>query len=209
MAAGLTLIFLGTAPPVAAQPDSWPQGQSPYFVPREAVAEYRNLVPQIALQPEQPVFPVQEKVFLQWEKQVLQAHQDADNVLNEVDRIMGAASEDGLDRFTSWVWLARYSQDLKQADLMLHDTTPPQDLDLEHRQRLISGVSHLHASLGLKREAIHSLQQFLGSLDRRVLDTFQQLKTSSEDKMSQGLLEIAQVRADLGISQAIPIPQKP
>ena len=204
-ALGLSLLFLGAAPPTRAAPGAagLPDTRPPVPIRAALQAAEQNApaVPQA-----QTVFPEQEKTFRQWEDALLAAYEEAERALRAVPAVLDGLSAGALDRFTAWVHLARYSQDIKQAHLALHDLTPPETLNLEHQRGLREALDNFHYSLANKRAAITHLQQYARTLRPEPLAAAKKRLDEGESQRTQGLLALVKVKAQLGLVPSSPAP---
>ncbi|HEY8497177.1 MAG TPA: hypothetical protein VIK98_09140 [Limnochordales bacterium] len=204
-ALGLSLLFLGAAPPTRAAPGAADLPDTRPPVPVRAAlraAEQDSPAPSHA----QAVFPEQAKTLRQWEDALLTRYEEAERALHAVPAVLEGLSAGTLDRFTAWVHLARYSQDIKQAHLALHDLTPPASLNIEHQRGLQEALDNFHYSLANKRAAIVHLQQYARTLRPDALTAAKKRLDDGEAQRARGLLALVQVKAQLGLVPSSPVP---
>lgn len=203
--AGLGLLFLGAAPPTRAGPSASRVLDTRSSPPVRAalLAAERHAVTTAA---ERPVFPEQVKDFRQWEDTLLAAYEEAERALDAVPAVLEGLAAGTLDRFTAWVHLARYSQDIKQAHLALHDLTPPAALDIQHQRALEEALDEFHYSLANKRAAVVHLQQYARTLQPASLSAAESRLAEGDAQRTRGLLALVQVKAQLGLVASSPAP---
>lgn len=195
---GVALLFGSAAPPLAAKGSV----AIPFQIPVPASDAYR-LVEERAEQevpPAEDILDDQRELFPLWERQVLKAHAEADRTLSEIGRVMDALNAGLIDRFTAWSRLSVLNQDLKQADLLLHDLVPPSKLNLVDQMRLQDALDDLHISLDLKRASVRKLQEFTRDLNVASLEKANELMDEGQALMIEGLLKMAEVKARLSDS---------
>ncbi|HEY8418006.1 MAG TPA: hypothetical protein VIK93_08235, partial [Limnochordales bacterium] len=203
--AGLGLLFAGVAPPTpvpraaAAVPDPRP------VVPvREALRQLEQAASPAS--GTRAVFPEQRRAFAQWEKALLGAFEQAERALDAVPPVLEGLNSGRLDRFTAWVHLGRYSQDIKQAHLALHHLRPPSVLDLEHQRALEKALYQLHYSLANQREAVVRLQRHARTWRPEELQAARERLQVGQAQRQQGLTGLVQVKAQLGLVPSSPAP---
>jgi len=204
-AVGLGLLFLGAAPPtrVAAGEQDFPDPSPPVPV-RRALGQMEQSPPPAA--PAAAVFPEQTEAFRQWENSLLAAYEAAEQALGAVPAVLEGLAAGRLDRFTAWVHLGRYSQDVKQAHLALHDLTPPSILNLEHQHQLKDALKDLHHSLANQRAAVIHLQRHARTLNPRDLEAAQQFLVQGRVQRQRGLERLVRVKVQLGLGASSPAP---
>lgn len=198
LALGLTLLFLTTAPPLGAT-GSMP---SDIDVPptAEEVLSYLEPVVHAGTEPGDHVFPDQKRSFPHWERQLLRGHRAADDALAKVPNVLAAVDRGEIDRFTAWARLGVLAEDVRQANLTIHDLTPPSLLDLRDRHTLEEALAELKTSLDQKRKGIQYLQSFLRSTDAQHLTEARLALDRGHDSMVAGLTKVLQVKARLGVT---------
>jgi len=197
--AGLALLFAGAAPPVPAPraAAAWPDPR-PTVPVREALRQTEAVVsPPARLEP--AVLPEERRAFAQWEKAILDAYEQAERALDAVPRVLEGLASGRLDRFTAWVHLGRYSQDIKQAHLALHHLTPPSVLDRQHQLALEKALYQLHYSLANQREAVVRLQRHARTWRAEELQAARERLQTGQAQRQQGLTGLVQVKAQLGL----------
>lgn len=195
LALGVALVFGIAAPPLSARDSVEVRFQPPLGaeeVYRIVEVQVRDEVP-----PAADILPEQRELFPLWEKQVLAAHAEADRTLSEAGRVMDALNDGLIDRFTAWSRLAVLNQDLKQADLLLHDLVPPSKLNLIDQRKLQDALDDLHISLDVKRAGIRALQEFTRNLQTTSLEKANALMQEGQQRMTDGLRKMAEVKARL------------
>lgn len=204
-AVGLGLLFLGAAPPTRAKAPAagFPDPRPPVAV-REALQRLEQGPP--AADKAAVVFPRQARALQQWEDALLTAYEEAERALAAVPAVLDGLATGGLDRFTAWVHLGRYSQDIKQAHLGLHDLTPPSDLNLEHQRALQAALNDFHHSLANQRAAITALQRHVRTGDSAHLQAARTRLDQGRAQRQQALLRLVHVKAQLGAASSSPAP---
>lgn len=194
---GITLLFVTSAPPlhatgaVAEEIDLPPAARS--------VLESLEPVVKAGTAPATEVFPDQRRSYPHWERQMLKAYAAADKSLRQVPHVVSELNAGRIDRFTAWVRLGILAVDIRQANLTLHDLTPPSLLDLGDRHRLEEGLAELKRSLDLKTNAIRELQHFARSQKAEHLTRAQLDLERGHERMTAGLTKVLQVKARLGV----------
>ena len=204
-AAGLALLFTGSAPPIKAGPlrHSLPDTRPPVPVRAALLSAEAAAVPKASgFAP----FPEQAEALSTWAEQLLSAYEDAEKALHAVPAVLDGLRSSRVDRFTAWVHLGRYSQDIKQAHLALHDLTPPGILDLAHQKQLQVALDSFHYSLASKRAAVSALQVYARTLRPEQLATARAHLADGEAHLARGLAGLAQVKAELGLAANSPAP---
>lgn len=192
---GTALMFVTSAPPLNAAGSVSGAIQAP----PDAKTVLSNLEPIVraGTPVAGDIMPVQPQAYPPWERQLLEAHKAADQVLSEVPQVMDALDQGAIDRFTAWVRLGVLSEGVRQANLTLHDLTPPSLLDLADRHTLEKGLADLKKSLDLKRQGIAELQGFTRSQDAARLEGARAEFARGHDTMVDGLTKVARVKARL------------
>lgn len=198
LAFGFVFLFSATAPPLNA---AGSVGKS--IPPPATAASILDTIEPIIRRGTAPIpdlQPEQQKAFPQWERQVLESHKKADEILKQVSSILTALDDGLIDRFTAWTHLSILAEDLKQAKLSLHHLTPPTVLNLADQKTLESALNDLRQSLRGKRNGIRALQEFVRSSKRADLDRAQYEMEKGHDTMVSGLGKVARVKARLDVS---------
>lgn len=200
LALGLLVLFLTTAPPLGAAGSV--QGNIQMPPPAETALSYLEPIVHAGTPPAEHVFPDQRRTYPHWERQLLAAHRSADATLAKVPQVLEAMNRGDIDRFTAWTRLGILAEDVRQANLTIHDLTPPSLLDLRDRHTLEEALAALKTSLDHKRRGILELQAFTRSTDPRHLTEARLAMDRGHDSMVAGLTKMLQVKARLGISDS-------
>lgn len=194
---GLFLLFTVLPPPLRAMGEI--EGQ--FMLPLTAKEAYEQIVPEVSqsVSPNEDLLPEQQAAFPMWERQVMTAHDAADKALNGVSQVMKALQEGLIDRFTAWTRLGVLSQDLKQADLMLHEVVPPAKLNLADQYTLEEALNLLHESLDQKRSGIQALQEFTQNLAPARLERANRQMELGHESLVEALEYIGRVKGKLGL----------
>lgn len=197
LALGLLLLFLTSAPPLGAAGRVPSPIKAP--LPADAVLSYLEPIVRAGTERGDHVFPDQRRSFPHWERQVLEAHRQADGALAQVPKVLDALNRGDIDRFTAWVRLGVLAEDVRQANLTIHDLTPPSLLDLRDRHTLEQALADLKTSLEQKRRGIQKLQAFVRGTDARDLTAARLELDRGHDGMVAGLTKMLRVKARLGV----------
>lgn len=194
---GVFFMFLTSAPPLSASGSVAGRFQ----VPPGASAVLADLEPWVrqGTPRAEDLQPEQQEAYPQWERQLIAAHNQADATMRRVEEVLAALDEGKIDRFTAWVHLGVLSQDLNQANLTIHDLTPPSLLDLADRKTLEEGLTNLKEGLDQKRRGIQQLREFLRTVDAAKIEHAQAEIEKGHDKMVAGLTKVARVKARLDV----------
>ena len=113
--------------------------------------------------------------------------------------VLDALNRGDIDRFTAWVRLGVLAEDVRQANLTIHDLTPPSLLDLRDRHTLEEALADLKTSLEQKRRGIQKLQAFVRGTAARDLTAARLELDRGHDGMVAGLTKMLRVKARLGV----------
>lgn len=196
-ACGVLLLFTVLPPPLRAVGEA----EGRFTLPPTAEEMYAQVVPQVAnsMEPNADLLPEQQAAFPMWERQVMTAHRAADKALAGVGQVMEALEKGEIDRFTAWVRFGVLSQDLKQADLLLHEVVPPAKLNLADQYVLRDALNRLHASLDQKRAGIQALQEYTQDLSPAHLEKANRQMELGNELLIEALEYIGQVKGRLGL----------
>lgn len=196
-ALGVLLLFTVLPPPLRAIGED----QDRFILPPTAQEVYDQVVPNIAstMEPNADLLPEQQAAFPMWERQVMTAHRAADKALHGVAQVMEALEKGEIDRFTAWVRFGVLSQDLKQADLLLHEVVPPAKLNLADQYMLRDALNHLHESLDQKRAGIQALQEYTQDLSPTHLEKANRQMELGNEALIEALEFVGQVKGRLGL----------
>lgn len=201
-AAGLLLVFAGSAPPVGASPDQVPTVTQPVAPPvRALVLQFESLW---STPPDPDVVDEQRTAYEHWESQVLTAYEKAERALDAVPAVLRALKDRELDRFTAWVHLARLKQDTNQARLAVTAIVPPAVLDLHMKERLYEALDRLNESLLSKRKFIAHLQHHVKTLDTEELERADIEAANATAALEEAVFEMIWVKARLGLTRERP-----
>lgn len=194
---GILLLLFVLPPPLRATGEI--EGQ--FEVPLTAQEVYQRIVPDIAAStpPADDLLPEQQDTFPMWEDQVMKAHGAADKALGGVVQVMDALQQGHIDRFTAWARLGVLSQDLKQADLLLHEIVPPAKLNLADQYTLQDALDRLHESLDQKRAGIQDLQEFTQNLAPERLEKANRQMEAGHTLLAEALEYVGRVKGRLGL----------
>jgi len=195
LAAGVVLMFTAAAPPLHAAGSVAGRVRTP----ADAATVISVLEPVVrqGTPAAHDVFPEQRQAFPQWERQLLRAHARADAAMQHASDVLAALDTGAIDRFTAWVRLGALAQDVNQANLTLHDLTPPNVLDLAERKTLEDGLKDLKRGLDHKRQGLRYLREFVRTVETPLLDRAQTEIDRGHDAMVAGLTKVLRVKAAL------------
>lgn len=202
IAAGLALVFAGSAPPTRAAADGASLPETPPSPPIRAVLRQAEMLgggPASA-----DVASEQQSAYEQWEKQVLTGYEKAEQALASVPKVLDALRANKLDRFTAWVHLARLKQDTNQARLAVHAIVPPAILDLQHKKRLQQALDGLNDSLLKKRRFIAHLQHHVKTMETVELDRAVTEVENGDRALADAVYHMVWVKARLGLARETP-----
>lgn len=196
-ALGVLLLFTVLPPPLRAVGED----RGRFILPPTAEEMYDEVVPRAAgaVEPNADLLPEQQAAYPLWERQVMTAHRAADKALAGVARVMEALEKGEIDRFTAWVRFGVLSQDLKQADLLLHEVVPPAKLNLADQYVLRDALDRLHESLDQKRAGIQALQEYTQDLSPAHLEKANRQMELGNASLIEALEYIGQVKGRLGL----------
>lgn len=194
---GVFLLFSVLPPPLRAMGEI--EGQ--FMLPLTGKEAYEQIVPEISqsVSPNADLLPEQQAAYPMWERQVITAHDAADKALSGVAQVMDGLQEGLIDRFTAWARLGVLSQDLKQADLMLHEVVPPAKLNLADQYTLEDALDLIHESLDQKRSGIQALQEFTQNLSPARLERANRQMELGHESLVEALEYIGRVKGRLGL----------
>ncbi|MFO7265170.1 MAG: hypothetical protein FWJ73_02220 [Limnochordales bacterium] len=201
-AAGLALVFAGSAPPTRAAAEQVVLPTAPPSTPIRLVL--LRLESLWAPWPDPSVAPEQQAAYEQWERRVLGAYAKAEQALDAVPGVLNDLREGRLDRFTAWMQLARLKHDVNQARLTVTSMMPPAVLDLEMERRLTAALHKLNESLLNQRRYVAHLQHHVRTLDREELERAAEEAANAARALEEAAFGLVWVKARLGLTQQRP-----